>query len=95
MVLTVMPLGISTQVRGRAIGLILGLVIFLLYYLLLTAAWRLGTYAIIPPAFAPWMPDLVFLGIAIFLWRRAMRDLPVGVFEEPFSGIGKLRELLR
>ena len=95
MVLTVMPLGISTQVRGRAIGLILGLVIFLLYYLLLTAAWRLGTYTIIPPAFAPWMPNLVFSGIALFLWYRAMRDLPVAVFEDTWPGLGKLKELFR
>jgi lipopolysaccharide export system permease protein len=95
MVLTVMPLGISTQVRGRAVGLIMGLAIFLLYYLLLTAAWRLGTYAIIPPAFAPWMPNLVFLCIALFLWRRTMRDLPIAVFEGPLPGWGKLKALFR
>ena len=95
MVLTVMPLGISTQVRGRAVGLIMGLVIFLLYYLLLTAAWRLGTYAIIPPAFAPWMPNLVFLCLAIFLWYRAMRDLPIAVFEGQWPGLGKIKALFR
>lgn len=95
MVLTVMPLGISTQVRGRAVGLIMGLGIFLLYYLLLTAAWRLGTYAIIPPAFAPWMPNLVFLCLALFLWRRAMRDLPIAVFEGPAPFWGKFKALFR
>jgi lipopolysaccharide export system permease protein len=95
MVLTVMPLGISTQIRGRAVGLIMGLIIFLLYYLLLTAAWRLGTYAMIPPAFAPWIPNLVFLGLAIFLWRRALRDLPIAVFEGPLPGWEKLRTLFR
>ena len=95
MVLTVMPLGISTQIRGRAVGLIMGLVIFLLYYLLLTAAWRLGTYAMIPPAFAPWMPNLVFIFLAIFLWHRAMRDLPIAVFEGPLPGLGKLKKLFQ
>ena len=93
MVLTVMPLGISTQIRGRAVGLIMGLVIFLLYYLLLTAAWRLGTHAMIPPAFAPWMPNLVFVCLAIYLWYRSMRDLPIAVFEGPFPGLKKLKEL--
>ena len=88
MVLTVMPLGISTQVRGRAVGLILGLAIFLLYYLLLTAAWRLGTYAILPPALAPWMPNLVFSLLAVFLWHRSMRDLPIAVLEGPLPGSG-------
>ncbi len=95
MVLTVMPLGISTQIRGRAVGLIMGLVIFLLYYLLLTAAWRLGTFAMIPPAIAPWMPNLVFIFLAIFLWHRAMRDLPIAVFEGPLPGLGKLKKLFQ
>jgi lipopolysaccharide export system permease protein len=73
----------------------MGLIIFLLYYLLLTAAWRLGTYAMIPPAFAPWMPNLVFLGLAIFLWRRALRDLPIAVFEGPLPGWEKLKTLFQ
>ena len=95
MVLTVMPLGISTQIRGRAVGLIMGLVIFLIYYLLLTAAWRLGTYAIIPPAFAPWMPNLVFLCLAIYFWYRAMRDLPITVFEGQWPGLEKIKAWFR
>jgi len=95
MVLTVMPLGISTQIRGRTVGLIMGLVIFLLYYLLLTAAWRLGTYAIIPPALAPWMPNAIFLCLAIFLWHRTMHDLPIAVFESGLPGLGKLKKLFQ
>ncbi len=81
MILTVMPLGIATQIKGRAVGLILGLAIFLLYYLLLTAAWRLGTYGFVPPALAPWLPNLVFLGLAWYLWGRTRKDLPIGVWE--------------
>jgi lipopolysaccharide export system permease protein len=95
MILTVMPLGISTQVRGRAVGLIMGLAIFLLYYLLLTAAWRLGTHAILPPAFAPWIPNLVFLCLAIFLWYRAMRDRSIAVFEGEWPGLERLKALFR
>jgi lipopolysaccharide export system permease protein len=95
MILTVMPLGISTQVRGRAVGLIMGLAIFLLYYLLLTAAWRLGTYAILPPAFAPWMPNLIFLCLAAFLWHRSLKDRPIAVFEGQWPGLGKLKAWFR
>ncbi len=80
MILTVMPLGIATQIKGRAVGLILGLAIFLLYYLLLTAAWRLGTHAYIPPGLAPWLPNLVFVALAWYLWQRTRRDLPLGVW---------------
>ena len=81
MILTVMPLGIATQIKGRAVGLILGLAIFLLYYLLLTAAWRLGTHGLVPPSLAPWLPNLVFLVLAWYLWRRTRKDLPIGVWE--------------
>jgi lipopolysaccharide export system permease protein len=95
MVLTVMPLGISTQVRGRAVGLIMGLGIFLLYYLLLTMAWRLGTYAMIPPAFAPWIPNIVFLCLALFLWHRAMRDQPIAVFESGLPGLDALKRIFQ
>ena len=95
MILTVMPLGISTQVRGRAVGLIMGLAIFLLYYLLLTAAWRLGTYAILPPAFAPWMPNLIFLCLAVFLWHRSLKDRPIAVFEGQWPGLGRLKAWFR
>ena len=83
MVLTVMPLGISTQIKGRAVGLILGLGIFLLYYLLLTAAWRLGSQGYIPPALAPWLPNLVFMGLGWYFWHRTRRDLAIGVWEGP------------
>lgn len=93
MILTAMPLGISTQIRGRAIGLIMGLGIFLLYYLLLTAAWRLGTYAILPPALAPWLPNLVFLFLALFFWRRAMQDRPITAFAGSWPGLAKLKSL--
>lgn len=83
MILTVMPLGIATQIKGRTVGLILGLAIFLLYYLLLTAAWRLGTYAFVPPSLAPWLPNISFCFLAWYLWRRTRRDLPIGVLEGP------------
>jgi lipopolysaccharide export system permease protein len=95
MILTVMPLGISTQVRGRAVGLILGLGIFLLYYLLLTAGWRLGTYAILPPALAPWLPNLIFFCLALVLWHRALKDRPIAVFEGQWPGLGKLLSRFR
>lgn len=81
MILVVMPLGIATQIKGRAVGLIMGLVIFLLYYLFLTAAWRLGTYSFIPPALAPWLPNIAFLFLAWYFWHRTRRDLAIGVWE--------------
>lgn len=74
LILIAMPLGISTRVEGRSLTLIAGLSIFLLYYLLLTAAWRLGRQGLIPPELAPWLPDLVFSLVAAVGWRRVWQD---------------------
>lgn len=76
LVLIAMPLSSTVTGRGRGGALILGLLVFLLYYLLLTAAWRLGRQGVIPPSLAPWLPNLVFLLWAGILWRRAWRDQP-------------------
>lgn len=81
LVLIALPLGSSTQVRGRGMALILGLLLFLCYYLLLTASWRLGRQGVIPPPLAPWLPDVIFLGLTLLLWRWALRDQPLGLVD--------------
>ncbi len=74
LILIAMPLGISTRVEGRSLTLVAGLSIFLLYYLLLTAAWRLGRQGLISPELAPWLPNIVFSLVAAVGWRRARQD---------------------
>ncbi|MBW1918126.1 MAG: LPS export ABC transporter permease LptF [Deltaproteobacteria bacterium] len=73
--LIAMPLGLSTRSGGRSLGLIIGLVSFVLYYILLTASWRLGVNGSVPPAWAPWVPNFLFCFLAGYLWWRCTRDL--------------------
>ena len=75
LVLMAFPLGISTRGGGRSLGLIIGLVSFVLYYLLLTTSWRLGLNETVPPAWAPWLPNLLFSLLTGYLWFRCTRDL--------------------
>ena len=77
LILIALPLGTLTRVEGRSSALILGLGVFLLYYLLLTAAWRLGRQGVIPPILAPWLPDVVFSLVALVGWHRARQDRPL------------------
>ena len=75
--LMAMPLGLSPRQHGRAYGLILGLIIFLVYYVVFTASWRLAINARINPRLAPWLPNVLFIWVAFYLWYRMVRELPL------------------
>jgi len=75
--LIAMPLGMSAGQHGRIWGLILGLMVFLVYYVVFTASWRLAFSASLDPTLAPWVSNLLFAGVAIYLWRRTIRELPL------------------
>ncbi|MEW6659533.1 MAG: LPS export ABC transporter permease LptF [Thermodesulfobacteriota bacterium] len=72
-----MPLGMSPRHHGRTWGLILGLLVFLVYYVVFTASWRLAISSRLNPFLAPWLSNLLFAGVAVFLWRRTVRELPL------------------
>jgi lipopolysaccharide export LptBFGC system permease protein LptF len=75
--LMAMPLGLRPGRHGRTWGLVLGLVLFLVYYVIFTASWRLAVHAAINPRVAPWLADLVFVGLAAYLWRRTVQERPL------------------
>ena len=75
--LMAMPLGLSPRQHGRTWGLILGLVVFFVYYILFTASWRLAVNARIDPGLAPWLSNFLFIWVALYLWRRTVRELPL------------------
>ncbi len=75
--LIAMPLGLSHRHQGRTWGLIVGLVLFLVYYILFTASWRLAVSFKINPALAPWTSDFLFVWVALFLWYRSVKELPL------------------
>jgi lipopolysaccharide export system permease protein len=75
--LMAMPLGLSPRQHGRTWGLILGLVVFLVYYVVFTASWRLAVNARIDPGLAPWLSNFLFIWVALYLWYRTVRELPL------------------
>jgi lipopolysaccharide export system permease protein len=75
--LMAMPLGLSPQRHGRTWGIVLGLGVFLVYYVIFTASWRLAVNARINPALAPWLSNFLFVWVAIYLWHRTVRELPL------------------
>jgi lipopolysaccharide export system permease protein len=75
--LIAMPLGLSHRQQGRTWGLIVGLAIFLVYYIVFTASWRLALNFKLDPALAPWISNFLFIWVALFLWHRTVKELPL------------------
>ena len=71
------PLGIKSQASRKSFGVGLGLVFFLLYYILLSVGWVFGEAGVYPPFIGMWLPNVVMGGIGVFLLVRTVRERPV------------------
>lgn len=78
--LIAVPLGLQGKNRGRNWGIIMGLGVFLIYYLLFTAGLSFGETGFYPPMLAMWMPNFIVGGAAVFFLRRANREAPIRLF---------------
>jgi lipopolysaccharide export system permease protein len=76
MALLAMPLGIRARSSQRAYGIGLGLFCFLLYYVMLSIGWVMGTSGAYPPGIGMWVPNAVILAIALILLVRAANEKP-------------------
>ena len=73
------PLGIQSTKRQASSGLGMGLVFFLLYYMLLSAGLIFGENGIYPPLIGMWAPDIILGGVGIFLLIRTAGERPVKI----------------
>jgi lipopolysaccharide export system permease protein len=78
------PLGVQSKSAKRAFGLGLGLLFFLLYYLMLSAGWIFGEAGIYPPLIGMWMPNIVTGGIGLYLFVRTANDRPLLISTLPY-----------
>lgn len=69
-----MPLGALFRNAGKMFGITTGLSAFLVYYILLSAGKSLGENGVVPPALAMWFPNVVTLGVAIYLWHLIHKE---------------------
>lgn len=77
-----LPLGLSAGTGKRAVGVPLGLLFFVLYYVAFSYAKVLAEERFLPVMYAMWLPDMLFLVITVFFLMRSARDKPL-----PFAGI--------
>jgi lipopolysaccharide export system permease protein len=75
--LLAIPLGMQSKTDKRAMGTVVGILFFLLYYIILSVGWALGESGTLPPAVGMWTPNILTAAIGIFLYRRTLADRPV------------------
>ena len=72
--LLALPLGIQSRHSKKAFGIGLGLLFFLLYYLLLSFGTTLAENGTCHPAIAMWMPNIIVGGIGGVLLIRSAKE---------------------
>lgn len=77
MALIGLPLGASFRVRGRNFALIMGLGVFLIYYVLTSVGWSLAGEHLLPPWIAAWMANFILATLGVLLLRRINRGAPL------------------
>ncbi len=70
------PLGLQAKRSKRSFGLGLGLLFFLLFYLILSAGKIYGETGEAPPALAMWAPNIVLAVVGIYFMKRALEERP-------------------
>ena len=73
------PLGIQSESAKRSTGLGLGMVFFLIYYIMLSAGSVFGETGVYPPMVGIWVPNIVLGGLGLFLLIRSANDRPVNI----------------
>jgi len=78
--LLAVPLGLVSSTSRKSAGLGIGLIAFLLYYLLLSAGLVFSEAGNMSPVVGMWMPNVIMGGLGIFLLVRTANDQPVAFF---------------
>jgi lipopolysaccharide export system permease protein len=68
------PLGLMMRAKRRSWGIALSIVIFVVYYILLSAADSLGETGALNPVIAMWIPNMVLAAATFILFWRAKRE---------------------
>ncbi len=77
--LLAMPLGIQARHSKKAFGIGLGLLFFLLYYILLSVGTAFGENGNYPPVVGMWMPNVVLGGFGIYLLVLSAKEKKIRV----------------
>ena len=72
-----LPLGLQAGPGKKAIGIPIGLAIFIIYYILFTTVKMLAKEWQFPVAISMWLPNILFLAITLFFIRQVTNEQPL------------------
>jgi len=75
------PLGIQNQRSGKAAGFSVSIGVILVYYVVLSAGKTLGQKGLVHPAVAVWAPDVAFLLLGAYLFRKTALEQRIPLFD--------------
>jgi lipopolysaccharide export system permease protein len=76
-----MPLGIQNQRSGKAAGFSLSIGLLLAYYIVLSAGKTLGERELLSPFLAAWTPNLLFISLGFYLFKKTAAEERIRLFE--------------
>jgi lipopolysaccharide export system permease protein len=89
------PLGIQPRRSGRSFGFVFSILIFLAYYVSMTAFELLAIRKSVPPYAAGWVPNILFAGLGVYLLIKAAKDIPFKPLARLMEGIEMLQRKWR
>ena len=84
------PLGITTHRRETSVGFATGLIVAIFYFLFIIIADTMRANASIHPELLVWFPNVLFIVIGAWLFRRLSRQLEMDVQPDRREGCGRL-----
>ena len=78
-----MPLGLQARPGKRAIGIPIGLGLFVLYYIMYTIAQVLVEDLRLPLVFGMWLPNIIFSLLALYIFNRTEKEK--GILPTPLA----------
>jgi len=71
-----LPLGVYWRRGGKAYGFVLSILIVFCYYILLSFGENLAKNAYISAFIGIWLPNVIYAGVGVVLFRKAAREEP-------------------
>lgn len=94
-----MVLGIQPSRGGGAWGQgansVMGMLVIVIYYVLLAVSSALGENGTLPAAIAVWLPNLIFITLAVVMYRKMESEKWLAVSQAFGDSLARLLEILR
>ena len=85
------PLGLQSRLAGRSWAIILGGIVFFIYYLFLSLAFSLGEKGALRPMLGLWLPNILVGGIGVYLFWVTSKEKELGWL----NALGNLGDWIR